>query len=231
MGDIIDFKTRKRKHNRKKAGISYRFRAAFYNPIFSICFASLLSIVSIVILKHYTIMAATYTIMVANAFIFFMVYSHRLSFINLGGSYDSIFNRKEYYRVISMAFTHQEVWHILMNMYSLNNLGEVLEPLLGTTRFIVYYLIIIVVGGTIVAKIHEKHNPYVYCIGASGVLCGLMGVYMVIVFMYMGVNGLRGCLPSLLCLLLMTFSKRIDSIGHFVGLGVGIVLAIITLFL
>ena len=44
-----------------------------------------------------------------------------------------------------------------------------------------------------------------------------------------GLSGIRSVLPTMAILLLMTASKRIDSIGHFSGLAVGIACGIVLL--
>lgn len=64
------------------------------------------------------------------------------------------------------------------------NIGTVLEPGIGTTRFIVYYAVILIAGGWISCMWHEKTSPRVICIGASGTICGLLGIYMVMLMIY-----------------------------------------------
>ena len=72
-------------------------------------------------------------------------------------------------------------------------------------------------------RLHKKGSPFTYSIGASGVLCGLLGVYIVIAFSVLGWQGIRSVIPTIVILVAMTTSKRIDSIGHFTGLAVGLI--------
>lgn len=231
MGDIIDFRTRKRKrllktfNKSKHSPKTYNEKISKYSfKVYALIVAvSVLLLILVSVLKSYTLFSATYSLIGINTVIFILIYAKKIYFYELGLSYVSTIRAREYYRIVTAAFTHQEPWHILMNMYSLYNLGRVLEPFLGTYRFILLYAIIMILEGYISAQIHKKHKPDVYCIGASGVLCGLMGMYLVLAFLMMGFDGIRGSIPSIICLVLMTASSRIDSIGHFVGLGVGLI--------
>ncbi|MCR5475619.1 MAG: rhomboid family intramembrane serine protease [Lachnospiraceae bacterium] len=78
----------------------------------------------------------------------------------------------------------------------------------------------------------RKYKPNVISIGASGIICGLLGVYVVIAFHFMGVQAFVSVASSMVLLVLMVFSKHIDSIGHFSGLATGITsgMAIVKLF-
>ncbi len=171
----------------------------------------------------------TIIIILINCFVFFLVNIKQLSVRLLGSSYIDTIQNRQYYRVVTSAFTHKEFSHILVNMYSLYNVGTVIERLLGIKRYIIAYLLIMVIGGLIGARLHKKKTPFTLCIGASGVLCGLLGIYIVIAFFSLGFAGIKSVIPTILILILMTGSKRIDSIGHFTGLFVGIVYGIILL--
>ncbi len=50
---------------------------------------------------------------------------------------------------------------------------------------------------------------------------------MVIAFSVRGFAGLKSMIPTIVLLALMTTSKKIDSIGHFTGLVIGIICGII----
>ena len=51
----------------------------------------------------------------------------------------------------------------------------------------------------------------------------LLGIYIMIAISFKGLSALASVAPTLLIMALMTASKRIDSIGHFTGLIVGLV--------
>ncbi|MCR4902845.1 MAG: rhomboid family intramembrane serine protease [Butyrivibrio sp.] len=166
----------------------------------------------------------TAIIILLNCLVFLVINAKNISVEKLGSSYISTLQDKQYYRVISSAFTHREVPHLLMNMYSLYNIGSVIEKMLGTGLYIIAYIVIMIVGGLLSARIHKIKTPFTLSIGASGVICGLLGIYMAVAFMAIGFAAIRSVLPTIVLLLLMTASKRIDSIGHFTGLLMGIAL-------
>lgn len=79
----------------------------------------------------------------------------------------------EWYRVITAAFVHEEIWHLGLNMLALWTLGRVLEPLLGRWRYITLYLVA-AVAGSAVSLFGESLS-----IGASGAVFGLFGAYII----------------------------------------------------
>lgn len=228
MGNISNFRFEKMKRQLKNMKTS--LNGDNKNMLFVILAVIVGIIVVSRVLSGLFATPMTYVLIGINLAVFAAVYFKRLFVYNLGTSYEMTIRKKEYYRIVTSAFTHQEPLHILMNMYSLYNIGTILERFMGSIRFTVFYVIIMIAGGFLSANIHKEKDPQVFSIGASGVICGLLGMYMVIVFVYMGFSGIRGCLPTILLLVLMTFSKKIDSIGHFSGLLVGLVCGIILLF-
>ena len=82
-------------------------------------------------------------------------------------------------------------------------------------------------GGLVSARLHKKGSPFTLSIGASGVICGLLGIYMVIAYSVFGFGGLKSLIPTIVLLAAMTTSKKIDSIGHFTGLEAGIICGIV----
>ena len=164
-------------------------------------------------------------IIAINIIVFLLVNSGKLSVDDLGTSYNRTIKNKEYYRIFTSAFTQKEVLHLLCNMYSLYNVGMIIENRLGPISFSIVYLILIVFGNIFSLTIHKKQNDlYISSIGASGVICGLFGIYIMLLIRVLGLGALTSCLPTLFLLGFMTMDKRIDSIGHFTGLIIGIIL-------
>ena len=170
---------------------------------------------------------ATVIIIGINILIFALVNLKVLDVKMLGSSYMDTVQNGQYYRIVSSAFTQREVMHLAMNMYSLYNIGTVLERALSTKIYSICYIVIMLIGGFLSARLHKKGSPFIYSIGASGVLCGLLGIYIVIAFSVLGWQGIRSVIPTIVILVAMTTSKRIDSIGHFTGLAVGLICGII----
>lgn len=170
---------------------------------------------------------ATVGLIVINILIFILVNSHKLSVQQMGLSSIYVDRYRQWYRIISSAFTHENIMHIVVNLYSLYILGTVLEQMLGSNLFTTVYFLIGITGGFVSYLIHKKYQPNVLAIGASGILCGLLGVYVVIAFQFTGVHAIMSVASSMIILVLMAFSKHIDSIGHFSGLGCGIGIGIL----
>ena len=162
-------------------------------------------------------------IIAINILVFALVNLKAIGVDKLGSSYMETIQNKQFYRVVSSAFTQKEVMHLVCNMYSLYNIGRTLEYALHSELYAICYGFIMVAGGLLSARLHKKGSPFTYSIGASGVICGLLGIYIVIAYSVFGFGGIRSLIPTIVLLIAMTASKRIDSIGHFTGLLVGII--------
>ena len=84
----------------------------------------------------------------------------------------------EYWRLITSGFLHLSPMHIAVNMFSLYILGTMLEPILGTGRFLQIYLTSLFGGSAAVALFAGENTATA---GASGAIYGLMGAMLVIV--------------------------------------------------
>jgi membrane associated rhomboid family serine protease/antitoxin component YwqK of YwqJK toxin-antitoxin module len=77
----------------------------------------------------------------------------------------------EYWRIFSCMFLHFGVVHLAVNMFALWGLGRFIEPGIGSTRFILLYLIC----GVAASLSSLFFNVYVISAGASGAIFGLYG--------------------------------------------------------
>jgi len=77
----------------------------------------------------------------------------------------------EYWRLITSGFLHAGLLHIFFNMYLLYLLGQMLEPAIGSVRFVLLYFGSLLAGsfGALLA------TPDTVTVGASGAVFGLMG--------------------------------------------------------
>ena len=77
---------------------------------------------------------------------------------------------------ISYQFSHGGFYHLIGNMVFLLILGSVLEPLLGSLFFMLFYL----AGGAVAAIFYFKASgtTLVPLVGASGSISALMGIYI-----------------------------------------------------
>jgi membrane associated rhomboid family serine protease len=131
----------------------------------------------------------------------------------------------EWWRIISAGFLHFGALHIAMNMLLLYQLGSLLEPVLGSGRFVLLYFAAMV-GGSFGALLL---SPDALTGGASGAVFGLMGAAAV-ALLHRGVNPMQTGIGTTLVLnLLITFAIPGISIGGhlggvIVGAGVGYVM-------
>jgi membrane associated rhomboid family serine protease len=82
----------------------------------------------------------------------------------------------EWYRLVTSGFLHEGIIHIGFNMFLLLLLGRLLEPALGTPRFLVIYFASLLAGslGALIV------DPNALGLGASGAVFGLAGAVFVI---------------------------------------------------
>ena len=119
----------------------------------------------------------------------------------------------EWYRMFSAGFLHFGLLHIGMNMFILWQLGNMLEPALGRTRFAAIYFASLI-GGSIGALLM---SPNAFTGGASGAVFGLMTATAVILHRR-GVDVMRtGIGTTLILNLVITFAVPGISIGGHVG--------------
>lgn len=82
----------------------------------------------------------------------------------------------EPWRLITSAFTHQQIFHIFSNLFMLYQLGPLLERMLGRLRFVILYLGS-ALGGSAAVWLLDYSQP---TLGASGAVLGLVGALLVI---------------------------------------------------
>ncbi len=91
-------------------------------------------------------------------------------------NYGFIPSSYSYITVFSSMFLHVGFWHILGNMFFLYMYGDNVEEVLGSDLFLFAY-IVCGLGGT---ALHYLFNAdsLIPCIGASGAISGVVGLYM-----------------------------------------------------
>jgi membrane associated rhomboid family serine protease len=77
----------------------------------------------------------------------------------------------EWWRLVTGGFLHAGLIHIFFNMYLLWILGQMLEPMLGSGRFLALYLTALLWGSFGALLL----TPDAHTVGASGAVFGLMG--------------------------------------------------------
>jgi len=130
----------------------------------------------------------------------------------------------EWYRLITCGFLHVNLIHIGFNMFLLLVLGRLLEPALGTPRFLVLYFASLL-AGSFGALLLE---PDAFTVGASGAVFGLAGAVFVIA-RGRGMNALAGEIGFLIVFnLVWSFlGPNISVGGHVGGLIGGVICALV----
>jgi len=143
------------------------------------------------------------------------------SLINDLGLQGVAVNNGEYYRIVTSGFMHAGLLHIGFNMFALYFLGQILEPTVGTPRFIVIYLTCLLAGsfGALLLSGNSEVT-----VGASGAIFGLFGATFVIAGWRGASEVARGIGMVLVINLVLTFAVGGISIGgHLGGLVAGLI--------
>jgi len=123
----------------------------------------------------------------------------------------------QYYRMITAAFVHGGVFHILFNSWALYVVGPYLERAFGHVRYVALYLISALGGSVLGLWLDPITQPSV---GASGAIFGLFGAIFV-VGRRLSLD-VRGIAVLIVINLVITFLvPGISWTGHIGGLVVG----------
>ena len=130
----------------------------------------------------------------------------------------------QWYRVVTSGFLHYGLFHLGLNMFVLYILGSLLEPAIGTPRFLGIYAVSLL-GGSLGALLLD---PLAVTVGASGAVFGLMAAAF-FVARQRGMNELASQVGFLVLInLFFTFSVSSISVGgHLGGLAAGAVVALV----
>jgi membrane associated rhomboid family serine protease len=139
------------------------------------------------------------------------------------GLYGPYVAEGEWYRLLTCGFLHASIFHIGFNMFALYWLGRILEPGIGTPRFVALYFASLLAGSFGALLL----DPNALTIGASGAVFGIFGATFVIA-RHRGIEGLAASIGVILLLnLAITFgSSEISIGGHLGGLVGGVLCAL-----
>ncbi len=95
----------------------------------------------------------------------------------------SLLNPLQWYRLFTSMFLHADILHIFFNMYFLYIFGRAIEQTIGSTRYLVLYI----VSGVIATCFHTAFTCMtgletiaVPALGASGAISGVLGAYLLL---------------------------------------------------
>jgi membrane associated rhomboid family serine protease len=133
--------------------------------------------------------------------------------IHDGGLRGSEVDGGDWYRIITSGFLHAGPLHLLFNMYVLYVAGTLLEPGIGTPRFLGIYFVSLLAGSAGALLL----SPDDLTVGASGAIFGLMAA-VVIVARGRGMEELASQFGLFIVLnLVITFAVPNISIGGHIG--------------
>lgn len=172
----------------------------------------------------------TYAIIGINILLFLMMYvfgngsEDADTLLKFGANYRLFVKNGDLYRLITSSFLHIGVFHLLINMYSLNIIGPILESYYGKLKFLIIYLGSAIVGSLMSILFHEGISA-----GASGALFGLLGALLYFGYhyrIYLGNSLKTQIVPILLLNLSLGFLLQgIDMGAHIGGLISGVLIS------
>ncbi len=128
--------------------------------------------------------------------------------------------RGQWWRLMTTAFLHDGVIHVGMNMYALWILGRSVEQTWGRWRYLTMYLLS-AWGGSCLAM---TFAPGIAMLGASGAVCGILGVEGVWIVLYgryipqrMASRGRRAMLTNIVLIVFMSLIPGVSWQGHLGG--------------
>ncbi len=174
----------------------------------------------------------TNAIIFINVLIFmvtFVLSSSNMSAYNLlkfGASFTPLVKSGEVWRLITCAFLHAGIIHLLVNMYSLYIIGCQVETYIGKYKFLAIYLISAVCGSLMSCIF----NPNTVSVGASGAIFGLLGslLYFGMHYrLYLGSVLKNQIIPLIIVNLALGFLiNGVDNAAHIGGLIGGYLISI-----
>lgn len=142
----------------------------------------------------------------------------------------------EPWRLVSSAFLHIGLMHLLFNGFAMYFFGQIAEPMFGSAKFLGLFLLA-AIGGSLLnnyvtwQEILDGTGQPGLSAGASGGIMGIGAALLIAAFFKISVNGLMLNLRSLLFImginLVYGFAvPGIDNAGHIGGAITGLVIAL-----
>ncbi|MCB1057210.1 MAG: rhomboid family intramembrane serine protease, partial [Acidobacteria bacterium] len=152
-----------------------------------------------------------------------------LNDLALGANSSRLVLDGQWHRLFTANLLHAHPLHLGLNLWGLVLLGRLLEPLLGSWRWLTYFLLTCLAGATASALITRPWAS----LGASTGIAGLLGVYTVLIwsrrddFPTAPSKIFWIALPAAFLIPAIVFN--VDHAGHAGGLALGVALAALEL--
>ena len=165
----------------------------------------------------------TYTLIWMNLLVFLSMYifgsgsNHVGTLLKFGANYKPFIELGEVWRLLTSAFLHIGLLHLLCNMYALYVIGPQLESFFGKTKFLIIYIFSAVCG-----NLFSDIFSISISAGASGAIFGLLGALLYFGYhyrVYLGSVMKSQIIPIILLNLFIGFTlSGIDNAAHIGGL-------------
>ena len=170
---------------------------------------------------------ATKVIILINIIAFFAMYIFgngsldSQTLINFGANFGPLVKSGQIYRLLTCAFLHIGILHLVFNMYALFIIGSQIENFLGKFKFLFIY-IISAIGASLMSIIFSNNISA----GASGAIFGLMGALLYFGYyyrIYLSSVLKQQIIPIIILNLFIGFViSGIDNAAHIGGLITGV---------
>lgn len=170
----------------------------------------------------------TYILLVLNVLVFIYMYLFNTpnEFATLFANHRYYVRAGELYRLITSAFLHDGLFHLLFNCYALYVIGSQVENFFGKTKYVIIYF-----GSTITASLLSICANNGFSLGASGAIFGLLGSILYFGYhyrIYLGNVIKSQILPIIILNLSLGFIvSGIDNAAHIGGLIGGVLMSMI----
>lgn len=160
----------------------------------------------------------TYALIAINVIIYFLCVAGILD-SSMFGMHSASVKLGEVWRLFTAGFFHTDLIHLGVNMYSLYIIGKEVETVLGKWRYIVIYVVSIIIGCLLSGVINGSN---VLSMGASGAIFGLLGALLYFGYhyrLYLGNALIYQIAPIIIINLVIGFTlPGIDNFAHIGGL-------------
>ena len=175
----------------------------------------------------------TYALIIINVLVFLAMYifgkgsEDTLTLLLFGAHYPVLVRAGDYYRLITSAFLHAGLLHLIFNNYALYVIGSQLESFLGKAKFLIIYLVSAICGSLMSMLFSDGIS-----VGASGAIFGLLGSLLYFGYnyrVYLGTVLKSQIIPLIILNLVIGFiTPGIDNAAHIGGLlgGLGMTMAL-----
>ncbi|XP_054800363.1 RHOMBOID-like protein 10, chloroplastic isoform X2 [Prosopis cineraria] len=157
----------------------------------------------------------TNILLAANILIYIAQLATQGKLLFWGAKINSLIDKGQLWRLITSSFFHANIWHLMVNCYSLNSVGPTVEIFSGPRRYLAVYF---------VSAIASSAMSYWFCrmpsVGASGAIFGLVGSVAVFVLRHRElVGGGQEDLQHIAHIIVLNMiigllSNGIDNWGH-----------------